>query len=338
MGDKSGADLEWRALVVRAGLDPDDPYSYRFSGARLEQLADEYDYDQSGNARIQILENRRTEVDAELAGRLSESNLDALYAGLDAVKNVFTGKMEIKGTFTNPFDSTVWIAPPVKANPTNLTQALYAVHRVSGDMGAKVHDATATELIAYSATNTTFLNAFESTVKLEDAGNAINDMRAGTFNFAFSSDAGGTVTKAAIIVAQATPALPPGLTITDLYGLYVENQTRGQNNWSVYAPTGTSLFGNVTTTEITAARLKATGTLGTGVALINSALLVRNAGDTGTFMQLGPTYLQWKDASLQQTTVGAAGAAAALPTAPTKYLKVQDSTGATLVIPAYAAA
>jgi hypothetical protein len=47
---------------------------------------------------------------------------------------------------------------------------------------------------------------------------------------------------------------------------------------------------------------------------------------------------RWNVAGNQQTTVGAAGAAAALPTAPTKYLKVVDSTGATLVIPAYTAA
>lgn len=45
MSDRSGADLEWRAQISRAGLDPDDPYSYRFSGARLEQLADEFDID-----------------------------------------------------------------------------------------------------------------------------------------------------------------------------------------------------------------------------------------------------------------------------------------------------
>jgi hypothetical protein len=42
-------------------------------------------------------------------------------------------------------------------------------------------------------------------------------------------------------------------------------------------------------------------------------------------------------AALWQTTVGAAGAASALPATPTKYLKVQDDTGTTYVIPAYAA-
>jgi hypothetical protein len=46
---------------------------------------------------------------------------------------------------------------------------------------------------------------------------------------------------------------------------------------------------------------------------------------------------KWASAATVQTTVGAAGAAAALPATPTKYLKVVDDTGTTLVIPAYAA-
>lgn len=45
----------------------------------------------------------------------------------------------------------------------------------------------------------------------------------------------------------------------------------------------------------------------------------------------------WDAAANQQTTVGAAGGASALPATPTKYLKVVDSAGTTLVIPAYAA-
>ena len=46
---------------------------------------------------------------------------------------------------------------------------------------------------------------------------------------------------------------------------------------------------------------------------------------------------QWAEPALVQLTVGAAGAAAALPATPTKYLRVMDDAGATLVIPAYAA-
>jgi hypothetical protein len=45
---------------------------------------------------------------------------------------------------------------------------------------------------------------------------------------------------------------------------------------------------------------------------------------------------QWNVAGIEQTGVGAAGGASALPATPTKYLKVKDSTGAILVVPAYA--
>lgn len=71
---------------------------------------------------------------------------------------------------------------------------------------------------------------------------------------------------------------------------------------------------------------------------INNKFAVRNAGDTATMFSVSADGPKWDDVSIQQTTVGAAGGAAALPATPTKYLKVQDSTGATLVIPAYAAA
>lgn len=47
--------------------------------------------------------------------------------------------------------------------------------------------------------------------------------------------------------------------------------------------------------------------------------------------------LKWKAAN-EQATVGAAGGASVLPITPTKYFKITDSTGATLVVPAYAAA
>ncbi len=39
----------------------------------------------------------------------------------------------------------------------------------------------------------------------------------------------------------------------------------------------------------------------------------------------------------EQTTIGAAGGASALPATPTKYIKFKDSAGTTLIIPAYAA-
>jgi hypothetical protein len=58
----------------------------------------------------------------------------------------------------------------------------------------------------------------------------------------------------------------------------------------------------------------------------------------GYFNATGNTVgYRWNAAALEQTTVGAAGGASALPATPTKYLKVMDTAGTTLVIPAYAA-
>jgi hypothetical protein len=56
------------------------------------------------------------------------------------------------------------------------------------------------------------------------------------------------------------------------------------------------------------------------------------------FFAVDPAGLpKWTAAGNQQTTVGAAGGASALPATPTKYLKIKDSGGTTLVVPAYAA-
>lgn len=70
---------------------------------------------------------------------------------------------------------------------------------------------------------------------------------------------------------------------------------------------------------------------GTGLSLD-----IRN-GSASLFAVTAAGLPQWVAAANQQTTVGAAGAAAALPAAPAKYLKVVDSAGTTYVIPAYAA-
>jgi hypothetical protein len=73
----------------------------------------------------------------------------------------------------------------------------------------------------------------------------------------------------------------------------------------------------------------------------SGSLAISMGGDTflrrtgGGFMTVYD-FLQFQAANAQ-TTVGAAGGASALPATPTKYLKVKDSAGTTLVIPAYAA-
>ncbi len=61
------------------------------------------------------------------------------------------------------------------------------------------------------------------------------------------------------------------------------------------------------------------------------------SGSASLFALTSAGLPQWVAAGNQQATVGAAGGASALPATPTKYLKVVDSAGTTLVVPAYAA-
>lgn len=63
----------------------------------------------------------------------------------------------------------------------------------------------------------------------------------------------------------------------------------------------------------------------------------QNSSATALFAVDSAGLPRWVAAANQQTTVGAAGAGSALPATPTKYLKVKDSAGTTLVVPAYAA-
>lgn len=91
-----------------------------------------------------------------------------------------------------------------------------------------------------------------------------------------------------------------------------------------------------------------TGTLATAGTLrlgSTDSILWRNAANSANIgLTLNASNTLVADPMLgwiagnEQTTVGAAGGASALPGTPTKYLKIKDSAGTTLVVPAYAAA
>lgn len=82
--------------------------------------------------------------------------------------------------------------------------------------------------------------------------------------------------------------------------------------------------------------------LGAGTQLAfrmgQDGLLVYTNGGTLVMGFTGGGFLRWHEAGLEATTVGAAGGASAPPATPTKYLKVVDSAGAILQVPAYAVA
>lgn len=170
-----------------------------------------------------------------------------IISGATTVTGTLTGGKYVLngGGFTNTFDTDLWIAPANRSNPANLAQAIYAQLRVSGSMASQVMDAAAFEIRLNSISNATYLNAIETSVVITGGVNAIADTRALTANLTFSGTPTGTITAAKLIVAQ-TIANSTSATIGTIYGVYVEPQTIGTTaNWSLYAPTGTSLFGQV---------------------------------------------------------------------------------------------
>jgi hypothetical protein len=74
-----------------------------------------------------------------------------------------------------------------------------------------------------------------------------------------------------------------------------------------------------------------------GSFISTAGFFAQNSGGT-TYWSFDTNGPKWGQASLTQTTVGAAGAAAALPATPTRYLKVISYDGTVLVVPAYLAA
>ncbi len=153
---------------------------------------------------------------------------------------VFVGKAAYNGGgFTNSLDSTVWVAGSVRTNPTTASEGIYTQHRINGSSSAVVHDAVAAELRLAGVSGATFLNAFEASVVFTAGSNTVTDVRAITANITFTGSPTGTITSAHGIRVQNVGAGGP--TITTAYGAYVEAQTRGTTNWSLYAPSGNSL-------------------------------------------------------------------------------------------------
>lgn len=95
------------------------------------------------------------------------------------------------------------------------------------------------------------------------------------------------------------------------------------------AATGLNLVGGTTSADGIAA--------GTDTNLYRSAADTWATDDSLKFTATGSRII-FGHSGQEQTTVGAAGGASALPATPTKYFKVVDSAGTTLIIPAYAAA
>lgn len=144
-------------------------------------------------------------------------------------------------------------------------------------------------------------------------------------------------------------------TLTNAYGVYVETLTTGgsgtvTNKWAFYGKqrvqTEDSLLVGVAGANAFSGRVFVVGAASSSATTVaiaagssqTGALQAWRDASNNDLMVIGVDGIpKWTAAANQQTTVGAAGGASALPAMPTTYLKVKDSAGTTLVIPAYAA-
>lgn len=115
-------------------------------------------------------------------------------------------------------------------------------------------------------------------------------------------------------------------------GLQIGNSSGGFKLWqtSTLGVAKASGFGSATRTTIQIAAIS-------GQSATTPLVVFQDSAGSSLFAIGGTGIPRWQTTSNEQTTVGAAGAASALPATPTKYLKVMDSAGTTYVIPVYAA-
>lgn len=167
------------------------------------------------------------------------------------------------GAFVNSYDTALWIAPATRTNPIINHQGLYVQARVSGDLGGFVHDAGASELRLRDATNGgTGQNAFEASLVLSGGVNDIASANGILANFHTENSPTGSFTSVALMRSSTIPALAAGFSIGTVYGLYVEPQTVGGANYSVYAPTGDSVFGKLVPKDVNSQALIVKGLSG----------------------------------------------------------------------------
>ncbi|VXB66789.1 hypothetical protein [Citricoccus sp. K5] len=179
------------------------------------------------------------------------ANEQSFSAGVNLIGQASQFRINGHG-FTQPYDTDVWVAGKQRLNPKKESQAMYLQHRLKGDMGQLVHVGGASELRLEAIQNATFLNAFEATTAVSGtAGNSqISDARSITANLHWQGTPTGILTNFSLIRAQTVAAPPRGFTVNRVYGLHIEPQTVGTHeNWSVYAPLGASLFGDVQVTN-----------------------------------------------------------------------------------------
>lgn len=152
----------------------------------------------------------------------------------------------------------------------------------------------------------------------------IRSAGAATLLFRNAADSAYTTLTALDIKATARLYGGAGSTLSNIYH-YLQNNTAASVALVIRGAASQS-------TDLLEVQNSAAGVL---VSISASGVLV--GADIIASQRAGAAF-RWAHSSGKQTTVGAAGAAAALPATPTTYLRVRDDANNELVIPAYAQA
>lgn len=161
------------------------------------------------------------------------------------------GKIDLNGGYgAHAFDVDMAIRGVPRENPTVATLGLYVQHRMQGLMPSGItQEAAALELRVNTidASGAALIGA-EFTTVITGGACTIADLRGATISGHFEGTPSGTITKYTGMKIQNLHALSGTLTVTEAYGLIVDQQTRAATNYTIYAPAGKTVLGVVDTT------------------------------------------------------------------------------------------
>lgn len=307
--------------------------------------------------------------DAEGKASLSDANV---FAGAQRI-NAPLG-INVSATARQPFASHQTMSATATGSEDKVGHAL--INIITGDYSAStgsnaqfafgLNVFTTTGTAAGDGHGANITNIVEASVK-SPAGTTIPVVQGMLVEAAFFGAASGATVTQMESLRVASPKRKDGATAgtaTTAYGLIVESvlttAVGATSAFSLFVAGGVTRFGgrvDVTDTianngssdlQIYAGFAQADGG---SVQLMKAAAgghaRFRIATTNGEFQVFDGTAVtfavtrtglpKWTASANAQTTVGAAGGASALPATPTKYLKVVDSAGTVLAIPAYAA-
>jgi len=239
------------------------------------------------NADTTVLNSANTYTNSQVSTKINITDAvdKTSVQTITGVKNLPNG-FQINGGFTPPYKSFSYIAPAVQNNPTLNVQGQYIQLRMSGDLGAFVNDAAASEIRLSGVTNTgTGQSAQENSVVISGGVNNINLVCGTLSNVHTENSPTGSCTTTWVNAATQVPT-QAGFTYGTIVSGYFASQIAGTNNYTLYADGGNSVIPTIVPKDVTTAGLIVKGLPSQSAALF---AITNSSGSTGLNMQANLT-------------------------------------------------